>query len=92
MFLRQLSYLIELDKHRHFGQAAEGCHVMQPVLSTAISELGISIVKRNRSFKGITPEAECGRQILQAYPTGQVVWRVVRQGFPVGLSEDNIST
>ena len=27
MFMRQLTYLIALDKHRHFGRAAESCHV-----------------------------------------------------------------
>lgn len=62
MFMRQLSYLIALDKHRHFGRAAESCHVSQPALSTAISELerelGITIIKRNRAFQGITPEGE----------------------------------
>jgi DNA-binding transcriptional LysR family regulator len=72
MFMRQLSYLIALDKHRHFGQAAESCHVSQPALSNAISELerelGITIVKRNRSFQGITTEGErvlaWARQVL----------------------------
>lgn len=62
MFMRQLSYLIALDKHRHFGRAAESCHVSQPALSTAISELerelGITIIRRNRAFQGITPEGE----------------------------------
>ena len=62
MFMRQLTYLIALDKHRHFGRAAESCHVSQPALSTGISELerelGITIIKCNRSFQGITPEGE----------------------------------
>lgn len=62
MFMRQLHYLIALDKHRHFGRAAESCHVSQPALSNGIreleQELGITIVKRNRSFQGITPEGE----------------------------------
>ena len=62
MFMRQLTYLIALDRHRHFGRAAESCHVSQPALSTGISELerelDIIIVKRNRSFQGITPEGE----------------------------------
>lgn len=68
MFMRQLSYLIALDKHRHFGRAAESCHVSQPALSNAIreleQELGITIIKRNRTFQGITPEGE--RVILWA--------------------------
>jgi DNA-binding transcriptional LysR family regulator len=62
MFMRQLTYLVALDKHRHFGRAAESCHVSQPALSTGLSELerelGITIVKRNRTFRGITPEGE----------------------------------
>jgi DNA-binding transcriptional LysR family regulator len=39
MFMRQLTYLIALDKHRHFGRAADSCHVSQPALSNAIKEL-----------------------------------------------------
>ncbi len=62
MFIRQLSYLIALDKHRHFGRAAESCHVSQPALSNGIKELerelGITIIRRNRTFEGITPEGE----------------------------------
>jgi len=62
MFIRQLNYLIALDKHRHFGRAAESCHVCQPALSNGIKELerelGITIIKRNRAFEGITPEGE----------------------------------
>ena len=62
MFIRQLHYLIALDQYRHFGRAAESCHVSQPALSNGIRELerelGITIVRRNRSFEGITPEGE----------------------------------
>jgi DNA-binding transcriptional LysR family regulator len=62
LFIRQLITLIALDKHRHFSRAAEGCHVAQPALSTGISELerelDITIIKRNRTFQGITPEGE----------------------------------
>ena len=36
MFMRQLTYLIALDKHRHFGRAADSCHVSQPALSNAL--------------------------------------------------------
>lgn len=62
MFIRQFNYLIALDKHRHFRRAAESCHVSQPALSNGIRELerelGITIIKRNRTFEGITPEGE----------------------------------
>ena len=70
--MRQLSYLVALDQHRHFARAAESCNVSQPALSTGISELerelGITIIKRNRSFQGITAEGErvllWARQVL----------------------------
>ncbi len=70
--MRQLSYLVALDQHRHFARAAESCNVSQPALSAGISELerelGITIIKRNRSFQGITPEGErvlaWARQVL----------------------------
>lgn len=69
--MRQLNYLIALDKYRHFGRAAESCHVSQPALSIGIKELerelGITIIKRNRTFQGITPEGE--RVILWARQT-----------------------
>lgn len=62
MFIRQLHYLIALDTHRHFRRAAESCHVSQPALSNGLRELerelGITIIRRNRSFEGITPEGE----------------------------------
>jgi DNA-binding transcriptional LysR family regulator len=72
MFMCQLTYLIALDKHRHFGRAADSCHVSQPALSNAIKELerelGITVIKRNRTFEGITLEGErvilWARQIL----------------------------
>jgi DNA-binding transcriptional LysR family regulator len=71
MFIRQLYYLLALNKHRHFGRAAESCHVSQPALSNGIKELerelGITIVKRNRTFQGVTPEGE--RVILWARRT-----------------------
>lgn len=65
MFLRQLSYLIALDQHRHFSRAAQACGVSQPALSSAIrqleNELGITIINRNRRFFGLTEE---GRRVL----------------------------
>lgn len=57
-----MKYLVALDDHRHFGRAALACHVTQPALSNALRALeeglGISIVKRGRSFAGFTSEGE----------------------------------
>jgi LysR family hydrogen peroxide-inducible transcriptional activator len=50
MNLRDLRYLAALAEHRHFGRAAEACHVSQPTLSTQIrkleDELGVALVER----------------------------------------------
>ena len=57
-----MRYLVALDKHRHFGRAAQACHITQPALSNALraleTEFGVAIVKRSRIFGGLTPEGE----------------------------------
>ena len=62
MFIRQLTYLIALDKFRHYSRAAEHCGVSQPALSMAIrqleDELGLPIVRRNRRVFGLTEEGQ----------------------------------
>src|SRR5689334_6923126 len=37
--LTQLEYIVAVDKHRHFGKAAEQCHVTQPTLSMQIQKV-----------------------------------------------------
>ena len=48
--LRAVVRLVALADLRHFGRAAESCHVSQPTLSTQIKkledELGVSLVER----------------------------------------------
>ena len=50
MNLRDLSYLVALADHKHFGRAAEASFVSQPTLSTQIkkleTELGVQLVER----------------------------------------------
>ncbi len=62
MFIRQLSYLVALEREKHFGRAAAACHVSQPALSGAIRsierELDIVIVQRGRRFEGFTPDGQ----------------------------------
>jgi DNA-binding transcriptional LysR family regulator len=62
MQLRQLEYVVALARERHFGRAAEACHVSQPSLSGGIRalerELGVPIVIRGRRYAGLTPEGE----------------------------------
>ena len=62
MVLRQLEYLVALAREKHFGRAAEACHVSQPTLSAAIrlleEELGAPIVERGHRYVGLTPQGQ----------------------------------
>lgn len=57
MNLRDLRYLISLNDHRHFGRAAEACHVSQPTLSGQIRKLEemLGIVLFERTNKSVIP-------------------------------------
>src|SRR5579875_284720 len=50
--LRQLTYLVALHDHQHFGRAAAACFVTQPTLSVGIAELerlvGALLVERSK--------------------------------------------
>lgn len=65
MTLTELRYLVNLDKERHFGRAAERSFVSQPTLSVAIKkledELGVILFERNRGEARPTP---VGAQIV----------------------------
>ncbi len=55
---RQLQYFIALEKHRHFGKAAEASFVSQPAFSVAIRELesllNVQLVDRTKKHVTIT--------------------------------------
>ena len=59
MNLRDLSYLVALADYRHFGRAAEACHVSQPTLSTQVrkleEDLGVALVERAPRHVMLTP-------------------------------------
>ena len=65
MNIQQLEYIVAVDNHRHFVQAAEHCNVTQPTLSMMIrkleEELGIKIFDRTK--QPIVPTG-IGRQII----------------------------
>lgn len=48
--LKQLRYFEALDRHRHFGRAAESCAISQPALSVQMKELealfGVPLIER----------------------------------------------
>ncbi len=62
MTLTDLRYLVALAAERHFGRAAEKCHVAQPTLSVAIKkvedELGVPLFERGPSELRVTPLGE----------------------------------
>lgn len=67
MNLRDLSYLVAVAEHRHFGRAAEACFVSQPTLSTQLKkledELGVELIERSPRQVMLT---EAGRQVVEA--------------------------
>jgi DNA-binding transcriptional LysR family regulator len=62
MLFRQLEYFVALAREQHFARAATACYVSQPALSEAIRklehELDVPLVRRGRTFRGLTPEGE----------------------------------
>jgi LysR family transcriptional regulator, hydrogen peroxide-inducible genes activator len=66
MNLRDLSYLVALAEHRHFGRAADACYVSQPTLSTQIrkleTELGVDLIERNPRNLVLT---DAGRRVVE---------------------------
>jgi LysR family transcriptional regulator, hydrogen peroxide-inducible genes activator len=59
MNLQDLRYLVAVAEHRHFGRAAEACHVSQPTLSSQIrkleGELGVTLLERTNKRVDLTP-------------------------------------
>lgn len=66
MTLTELRYIISLAQEKHFGRAAELCHVSQPTLSIAVKkleqELGVVLFERTKA--GIQP-TPLGEQVVQ---------------------------
>lgn len=66
MNIRDLKYLVALYEHKHFGNAAQSCHVSQPTLSTQIKKLedllGGALVERDNKTVMFT---ELGLQVLE---------------------------
>ncbi len=60
MQLRFMEYFVAVARERHFGRAAEACHVAQPTLSAGLAaledSLGERLVIRDRRFVDLTPQ------------------------------------
>lgn len=59
MTLNELRYVVTLARERHFGRAAQLCHVSQPSLSVAVRKLenewGVTLFERNYGEVAVTP-------------------------------------
>ncbi|EOZ91970.1 Hydrogen peroxide-inducible gene activator protein [Indibacter alkaliphilus LW1] len=66
MTIQQLEYIIAVDKHRHFGHAAESCFVTQPTLSAQVSKLEreLDIILFDRTKMPVIP-TEIGVQVIE---------------------------
>ena len=59
MTLTELRYIVMLARERHFGHAAEKCHVSQPTLSVALKKVeqrhGVILFERSSAEVRLTP-------------------------------------
>ncbi len=66
MNLSELRYFVSVAELRHFGRAAEHCHVTQPTLSMQIrkleEELGVTLIERTNRRVALT---HAGEKILE---------------------------
>jgi LysR family hydrogen peroxide-inducible transcriptional activator len=62
MTLAELRYLVAVADLRHFGRAAERCHISQPTLSGQLKKLeeslGVPLVERTTRVTALTPLGE----------------------------------
>jgi len=62
MTLTDLRYIVTLARERHFGRAAEKCHVSQPTLSVALKKveqrIGAQLFERSSADVRLTPLGE----------------------------------
>ena len=62
MTLTELKYIVAVAREKHFGRAAESCHVSQPTLSVAIKkleeELEVKIFERSANEVSVTALGE----------------------------------
>lgn len=68
MNIRDLKYVVAVAEERHFGRAADKCHVSQPALSGQIRKLedslGVTLFERTNRAVRVTPVGE--RIVAQA--------------------------
>lgn len=100
LLFRQLEYFVAIAQEQHFARAAQKCHVTQPALSAALvkleRELNVTLVKRGRSFEGLTPEGErlvlWAKRILAEHDAFKAEVHAVRSGVTGSLRLGTVPT
>ena len=85
MTLTELRYIVAVARERHFGRAAEACHVSQPTLSVAIKkleeELDVKIFERGSNEVSLTPLGEAiVRQAQSVIEQAQGIREIAQRG------------
>lgn len=85
MTLTELKYIVAVARERHFGRAADACHVSQPTLSVAIKkleeELDLKIFERNANEVTVTPlGGEVVRQAQTVLEQAAAIREIAKRG------------
>ena len=83
MTLTEMRYISALDKTRHFGRAADACHVSQPTLSVAIKKVEQQIG---------APLFERGASEIRTTPLGELIVTQIKRVLDETLRLDEIAT
>ncbi|MGV1016034.1 MAG: LysR substrate-binding domain-containing protein [Fluviibacter phosphoraccumulans] len=83
MTLTEMRYITALDKTRHFGRAADACHVSQPTLSVAIKKVEQQIG---------APLFERGASEIRTTPLGELIVTQIKRVLDETLRLDEIAT
>ena len=83
MTLTEMRYISALDKTRHFGRAADACHVSQPTLSVAIKKVEQQIG---------APLFERGATEIRTTPLGSEIVAQIKRVLDEALRLEEIAT
>ena len=85
MTLTELKYIVAVAREKHFGHAADACHVSQPTLSVAIKkleeELEVKLFERSAGEVSVTPLGEeIVRQAQSVLEQAAAIKEIARRG------------
>jgi LysR family transcriptional regulator, hydrogen peroxide-inducible genes activator len=85
MTLTELKYIVAVAREKHFGKAADACHVSQPTLSVAVKkleeELELKLFERNANEVTVTPLGdEVVRQAQTVLEQAAAIREIAKRG------------